>query len=553
VEQNIHLLIVDDDLIFNQLIQSFLSSRGVNAESVYSVSEAREYLKLHCPDFIILDYMLKDGMGIELMDDIKALELSVPVMMVTADDDQETMRECFERGIDDYLLKPLNFELLWLKTERLFASSQLRRKITQQSKTVQALLDEKENEEALARHVYEHMVNQEFNPDGFVNSLLKSSSAFNGDTLIVCKAPTGNICLILMDATGHGLAAAISILPLASIFNTLVARGGELSSIVFELNQKLAVSIPDDRFVAAIVIEIDQENRRLNIWNGGMPEVLMMDNKGNLVGDSPSKNMPLGILDDADFDASVQSYDVSKGGHLVFCSDGLLEQENVNKQDFGMSRLRAILAKNSPSNFIQAINAEFNEFIGEQLQTDDVSICHVDINNVFALNKKAQVDLGDKQGQVFLNMNVQGMQLENFDVMSCLETFMKQSHMPLELRQKSFTVCAELVVNAIEHGVLGLESSIKAEENGFSKFLEMRELRMQALTLEDNVNLAMIFDSQKSEVSFRVSDSGSGYDPISIGKNSQSALSGRGISLVERLSSKIRYAKDKNQTSVIIK
>jgi anti-sigma regulatory factor (Ser/Thr protein kinase) len=263
--------------------------------------------------------------------------------------------------------------------------------------------------------------------------------------------------------------------------------------------------------------------------------------------------MPLGILDNADFDASVQSYNVNKGGHLVFCSDGLLEQENKQKEDFGMSRLKTILSNNSPENFIQAIDNEFGDFIADQIQTDDVSICHVDINNMFKMSNIKCVGGEDKQGQVYLNLDIQGMQLENFDVMQCLETFMKQTHMPLELRQKSFTVCAELIANAIEHGILGLESSIKEDENGFLKFLELREVGMQNLSTKDTLKLAMIFDSQKSEVSFRVSDSGSGYDPSSVDKNTQSALSGRGISLIERLSSKIHYAKDKNQTSVIIK
>ncbi|MGJ8682687.1 SpoIIE family protein phosphatase [Paraglaciecola sp.] len=552
-EININLLIVDDDLIFNQLVHSFVSSQGVNAESVYSVAEAREYLQSHKPDFIILDYMLKDGMGVELMEDIKYLKLTMPVMMVTGEEDQETMRECFELGVDDYLLKPLNFELLWLKLQRLYSAHQLQLKVAQQATTVQSLLDEKEDEEQLARHVYEHMVNQEFNADHFVHSLLKSSSAFNGDTFIVCKAPTGNICMILLDATGHGLAAAISILPVASLFQSLVARGLELSSILFELNYKLGTSIPDDRFVAAIAIEFDASNSRLNIWNGGMPEVLMMDNKGVLVGESRSTNLPLGILDKDDFDASVQSYEVSRGGHLVFCSDGLLEQENAEKQDYGMPKLKALLAESTPENFIHDIEASFAEFLGEEIQLDDVSICHLDINQL--LNKsynESQVQT-TKNGHVQLNLNIHGALLEHFDVMGNIQSFMKEADVPIELQQKTFTVCTELIVNAIEHGVLKLESSMKEQENGFAQFYELREARMQALTPGDGIKVAMIYDSQKVEVSFRVWDSGDGYDIGKATSGSNSELSGRGVALIHRLSSKIHYAKDKNQTSVIIK
>ena len=497
--------------------------------------------------------MLKDGMGVELMDDIQSLGLTMPVMMVTADDDQETMRECFERGIDDYLLKPLNFELLWLKLQRLFSAYQTRLKVDQQAATVQALLDEKQNEEQLARHVYEHMVKQSFNADQYVRSLLMSSSAFNGDTFIVNKAPNGNICMVLMDATGHGLAAAISILPATSEFLSLVSQGLELSSIVFKLNQRLNETLPDDRFIAAIVIDIDLENNRLDIWNGGMPEVLMINNQGQLVAESPSNNMPLGILDNDQFGADIQSYDVSKGGHLVFCSDGLLEQTNSRRQSFGKVKLKDILEASNPSQFIQDIKREFGKFIGQESQLDDVSVCHLDINKLLASRDESVQIVRQKQGQVQLNLSLQGAQLEVFDVLKSIESFMTQAHVPIELKQKAFTVCAELVVNAIEHGVLGLDSSLKTEEYGFAQFSELRDARMQALGSDDSIKLSVSYDSLKGEVSFRIWDSGPGYDRDKAIMESQKILSGRGISLVERLSSKVHYAREINQTSVIIK
>ncbi|MDN4502784.1 fused response regulator/phosphatase [Alteromonadaceae bacterium BrNp21-10] len=551
--KDFQLLIVDDDDIFNQQMHSFLTSKGVKADSVLTLAEAKDYLLHQRPNLILLDYMLKDEMGIELMSYLEHLGLTMPVMMVTADDDQDTMRQCFERGIDDYLLKPLNLELLWLKIKRLYTTDQLQKEVAQQANMLQALLDEKHHEEALARHLYEHMANNGKQYNGLVQSLMKSSTAFNGDTLLVSQPPTGNTYIILMDATGHGLAAAISILPLVSAFYAMVEKGLELPSIIYELNQKLNESLPDDRFVAAIFIEINKHNRQLRIWNGGMPDVLMLDNRGTLYAANPSTNLPLGIVGGTDIDVSLQSIDVSQGGHLLLCSDGLLEQMTNNGSTFGKQRLYDILEQSQPQHFISSIENAFTQFLGDGVQSDDVSVCHVDMNTLLSNEEHNDVKLKTMPGQMQLHLQMQGSQLQHFDVMPCLDKVMAQFHMPMELRRKSYTVCAELITNAIDHGVLRIPSTLKSEENGFIKFLDARNQRLQQLNAKDSIRLEMDYDNQSAQVEFKISDSGTGYDPEMIPQQHITNLSGRGLNLINSLSQHIHYSAKYNQTSVIIK
>ena len=73
-----------------------------------SLEEARTYLE-HQPDLIILDWMLPDGQGIEILRDLQREEDRIPTIMLTARSDLIDKVLGLEMGADDYITKP--FEL----------------------------------------------------------------------------------------------------------------------------------------------------------------------------------------------------------------------------------------------------------------------------------------------------------------------------------------------------------------------------------------------------------------------------------------------------------
>tara|TARA_Y100000589_G_scaffold323590_1_gene358365 strand:- start:458 stop:1141 length:684 start_codon:yes stop_codon:yes gene_type:complete len=102
------LLLVEDDKILQESIQECLKLEGFEVIVSGSLEEARKNLEQQ-PDLIILDWMLPDGQGIEILRDLQREENRIPTIMLTARSDLIDKVLGLEMGADDYITKP--FEL----------------------------------------------------------------------------------------------------------------------------------------------------------------------------------------------------------------------------------------------------------------------------------------------------------------------------------------------------------------------------------------------------------------------------------------------------------
>ena len=140
---------------------------------------------------------------------------------------------------------------------------------------------------------------------------------------------------LIGDFTGHGLASAIGALPVAQAFQTMSRKGISLMEMAETINQTLLMLLPDDMFFAAAIVEINHTGKQLNIWNGGMPTLLLQDTSGKIIKRFAAKHMSLGILESHEFESEVERYEMNFGDRLVAYSDGVVELENERNEMLG--------------------------------------------------------------------------------------------------------------------------------------------------------------------------------------------------------------------------
>lgn len=552
---NKKILIIDDDTIFFEIVSYFLTEKSVKSESAVSIEQGISKLKQQKYDFVLIDSFLPDGMGVEILPVIYALDYNVPIMMVTGNDDQEYMKACFEAGISDYILKPANIELVWLKIQRCYNTYVMEQQLQLQNQQLEALLDEKRQEENLARHVYKHLSQPIAEVDEAIHCHMQASSLFNGDFFVSGQAPNGNKILTLVDATGHGLAAAISVLPLVSAIRAMVKKGLSLGHLAFEINNKLYNEIPDDRFVAGIGVEYDASREELHIFNAGMPEAILLDKDCQVIQRIKSESLPLGILDQQSFSPVINKIQVESAQYLLLYSDGLIEQVSANGELFGKQSLESVIKQcASPDSLVTNLVDAFSEHKGYEAVTDDVSICCVNLDTLKEPNQHAQENEENLQsGELNLTLNLSGQVLGKTDMLSLLDETLKRSQIDISLRKKAFTVFAELVNNALDHGVLNLESSLKSDYSGFAEYLEQREQGLKSLSMKDQILVDLHYSAKQKHIVFKISDSGSGYQKSATAALDDKSLSGRGIKLIEELSQELVVHPPGNVSSVVIK
>lgn len=106
-----NLLIVEDDISTNEGICEYMKAAGHSTLSAYDGEQGLKVAKENPIDLIILDIMLPKFSGISVLKELRK-ESSVPVLMLTAIEDEHTQAVSFDEEADDYITKPFSIFLL---------------------------------------------------------------------------------------------------------------------------------------------------------------------------------------------------------------------------------------------------------------------------------------------------------------------------------------------------------------------------------------------------------------------------------------------------------
>lgn len=242
---------------------------------------------------------------------------------------------------------------------------------------LQAYHDRAEGESELARMVMERQMLRPSVSDPGLRCLVRAASDFSGDLVAAARSADGRLYVLLSDATGHGLPAAMSVLPVTSLFYSMVQRGLPLAEIVEEINTQLCAGMPTGRFVAATLLMIDPSAHHGEIWNGGMPEGLLLDGDGAVLERFESRHVPLGIVDTPQ-DMAPRGFAWHGDCQVMLCSDGLIEASSPGGDMFGRERLHAALRGATRAARFDAVTAALAAHLGSAQARDDVSLALVD-------------------------------------------------------------------------------------------------------------------------------------------------------------------------------
>jgi len=141
-------------------------------------------------------------------------------------------------------------------------------------------------------------------------------------------------------------------------------------------------------------------------------------------------------------------------------------------------------------------------------------------------------------------MRFNGARLRETNPVPILVNYLMEMEKLEAERQSLFTVVTELYLNALDHGVLDLDSNLKADPAGFEAYFQTRESRLATLDSGHVIfNLSVEQESTRRSILLRIEDSGKGFDyenhdpPLDGG----AALSGRGILLIQDLCESLEY------------
>ncbi len=113
------ILLVDDNPDFSKIVSVFLQSKGLEVVTASTFQEGEEAFLNTKPELILLDVVLPDGSGVDLVSRVKEISPATPALMVSATGETEIVVNAIKAGASDYIKKSDNLEGLWLKISGL--------------------------------------------------------------------------------------------------------------------------------------------------------------------------------------------------------------------------------------------------------------------------------------------------------------------------------------------------------------------------------------------------------------------------------------------------
>lgn len=119
------ILVVEDDKDLNRTVCSFLNYSGYEAIGCLNANDAYDALTDNIVDLIVSDIMMPGVNGFEFAENVRELNEDIPILFMTAKDDIASKKRGFRIGVDDYMVKPVDFDELFLRIGALLRRAKI--------------------------------------------------------------------------------------------------------------------------------------------------------------------------------------------------------------------------------------------------------------------------------------------------------------------------------------------------------------------------------------------------------------------------------------------
>ncbi|MEJ2591486.1 MAG: fused response regulator/phosphatase [Candidatus Thiodiazotropha sp.] len=557
-------LIVEDEETNRLILKALLKKQGYEVLEAVNGIEAVATFDEHEPDIIFMDVMMPEMDGYEATRRIKqaAGDHFVPIIFLTAMSDEKALARCVEVGGDDFLAKPYSFTVLSAKVKAM-------ERIRALHQATRMLYSRMQRDEEIAEQVFSGAVVAGNVALDQIRSLLKPANVFSGDLLLTAFAPSHDLHVLLGDFTGHGLAAALGALPTSEVFRSMTAKGFAPQQILYAINNKLHDLLPTGMFLAAQFVKVDFHLDHIMIISCGMPDCFVIDGRQRTIKQQiASRSLPLGIAPDINFKEEIHYVPIEEGDRVILATDGVTEARNPNGDYFGRDRLVASITDGEACDYlIDNLARKLEDFCLGAAQDDDISAVEVPLVPALLpgwekIKRAAPADDAHPESLLMrghddcveFHLTLHGNQLRHADPVPILINYIQETAGLHEHRRPLFTILTELYVNALDHGILHLDSGIKQGDDGFTRYFQQREQRLRALSQgQIRIGLRIHTLEDGGYMVIQIEDSGRGFDYTELEHREPdgSMFSGRGIMLVKSLCKQLHYIKPGNKAEAV--
>lgn len=376
------LLIVDDNEDNRYTLTRRLQREGYeNLTTATDGQQALDLLQSRPFDLVLLDVMMPGLNGYEVLQRMHSDTRlrHVPVIMISALDEIDSVIRCIELGAEDYLSKPFNPTLLRARVGASLEKKRLRDEVVD-------ALNQVESELKAARQIQLSMVPTEFlvpTPDRPVEvyATLEPARRVGGDLYDFFWGEDGRMYFVVADVSDKGAPAALfmartktMIRLVATLYRLPDGARMQPHRIIEKVNEGLALENQQDMFVTVFLGILDPANATLSYCNAGHNRPYLLRSADRVSAVNGARGKPLGIR--ATFTYQTDTLKLAPGDGLFVYTDGITEALNAGGELFSDERLEAALHSLTAapaSEMVAGVMEQVRTFTANAVQADDIA------------------------------------------------------------------------------------------------------------------------------------------------------------------------------------
>lgn len=198
-----------------------------------------------------------------------------------------------------------------------------------------------------------------------------------GDYYDYFEMSNGSLGVVVADASGHGVGAALLMTTARALLRQRAAMAGDLARIVSDVNQELFRDVHESgRFMTLFLLEIHPVAKTLRWVRGGHDPAICYDAAADTFSELAGKGMALGVKENFQFQEYTRA-GWTPGNVIIVGTDGIRETHNEEQEMFGLDRLQEVIRQHAaePAAEIQrGVIDALRTFRGDAPQEDDVTL-----------------------------------------------------------------------------------------------------------------------------------------------------------------------------------
>ncbi|MFL6797995.1 MAG: PP2C family protein-serine/threonine phosphatase [Xanthobacteraceae bacterium] len=379
--QGPHILVVDDNDDNRYTLTLYLDLEGyAYVDVAHDGEEAIARLQSESFDLMLLDVMMPKVDGYQVLAWLKDQPQlrDLPVIMISALNEVNSVIRCIELGAVDYLLKPFNPVMLKARLGATLEKKKLRDEINQHLARLEEELD-------AARKLQMSMVPQSFPAATAafpidIHASMEPAREVGGDLYDFFITDDGMLWFLVGDVSGKGMPAALfmarakSLIRITTELMRLHAAAAKPADVIARVNRELCQDNHDLMFVTLFFGMLAPHTGAVEYCNAGHNPPYRIK-AGALEAITGGKGIILGVRSDAVY--STGELSLAPGEGIYVYTDGVTEANNASGELFSEERLESVLigVAGEPSReVVKSVSDAVRAFVGNALPSDDITM-----------------------------------------------------------------------------------------------------------------------------------------------------------------------------------